>query len=68
MRRRSEDNRMGGCSGNCKNVIRKIGYTKAEYRSTRLCGVVSTIHEQSPDINQGVMRGKPEEQGQVTRA
>ena len=47
-----------------RNVIRKIGYTKAEYRfDSDSCGVVSTIHEQSPDINQGVMRGKPEEQG-----
>jgi S-adenosylmethionine synthetase len=47
-----------------RNVIRKIGYTKAEYRfDSDSCGVVSTIHEQSPDINQGVMRQKPEEQG-----
>jgi len=47
-----------------RNVIRKIGYTKAEYRfDSDSCGVVSTIHEQSPDINQGVMREKPEEQG-----
>jgi S-adenosylmethionine synthetase len=47
-----------------RNVIRKIGYTRAEYRfDSDSCGVVSTIHEQSPDINQGVMREKPEEQG-----
>jgi S-adenosylmethionine synthetase len=47
-----------------RNVIRKIGYTKAEYRfDSDSCGVVSTIHEQSSDINQGVMREKPEEQG-----
>jgi S-adenosylmethionine synthetase len=47
-----------------RNVIRKIGYTKAEYRfDSDSCGVVSTIHEQSPDINQGVVREKPEEQG-----
>jgi S-adenosylmethionine synthetase len=47
-----------------RNVIRKIGYTRAEYRfDSDSCGVVSTIHEQSPDINQGVVRGKPEEQG-----
>lgn len=47
-----------------RKVIRSIGYTKAEYRfDSDSCGVVSTIHEQSPDINQGVMREKPEEQG-----
>jgi S-adenosylmethionine synthetase len=47
-----------------RNVIRKIGYTKAEYRfDSESCGVISTIHEQSGDINQGVVREKPEEQG-----
>jgi S-adenosylmethionine synthetase len=47
-----------------RKVIRKIGYTKAEYRfDCDSCGVISTIHEQSSDINQGVVRGKPEEQG-----
>ncbi|MCJ7446413.1 MAG: methionine adenosyltransferase [Bacteroidales bacterium] len=47
-----------------RKVIRKIGYTKAEYRfDCDSCGVISTIHEQSPDIRQGVMREKPEEQG-----
>lgn len=47
-----------------RNVIRKIGYTKAEYRfDSDSCGVISTIHEQSGDINQGVERAKPEEQG-----
>ncbi|MEI6047933.1 MAG: methionine adenosyltransferase [Bacteroidota bacterium] len=47
-----------------RNVIRKIGYTKAEYRfDCDSCGVISTIHEQSSDINQGVEREKPEEQG-----
>jgi S-adenosylmethionine synthetase len=47
-----------------RNVIRKIGYTKAEYRfDCDSCGVISTIHEQSKDINQGVVREKPEEQG-----
>jgi S-adenosylmethionine synthetase len=47
-----------------RNVIRKIGYTKAEYRfDCDSCGVISTIHEQSGDINQGVERAKPEEQG-----
>jgi S-adenosylmethionine synthetase len=47
-----------------RKVIRKIGYTKAEYRfDCDSCGVISTIHEQSPDIRQGVLREKPEEQG-----
>ncbi|MEZ5198263.1 MAG: methionine adenosyltransferase [Bacteroidales bacterium] len=47
-----------------RKVIRKIGYTKAEYRfDSESCGVVSTIHEQSSDINQGVVRKKKEEQG-----
>jgi S-adenosylmethionine synthetase len=46
------------------SVIRKIGYIKAEYRfDCDSCGVISTIHEQSGDINQGVVREKPEEQG-----
>ncbi|GJH39533.1 S-adenosylmethionine synthase [Capnocytophaga sp. HP1101] len=47
-----------------RNVIEKIGYTKSEYMfEAKSCGVLSAIHEQSPDINQGVDRGKPEEQG-----
>jgi S-adenosylmethionine synthetase len=47
-----------------RNVIRNIGYTKAEYRfDCDSCGVISTIHEQSIDIRQGVVREKPEEQG-----
>jgi S-adenosylmethionine synthetase len=47
-----------------RKVIRKIGYTKAEYRfDCDSCGVISTIHEQSGDINQGVVREKPEDQG-----
>jgi S-adenosylmethionine synthetase len=47
-----------------RNVIRNIGYTKAEYRfDSESCGVISTIHEQSSDINQGVVREKKEEQG-----
>ena len=47
-----------------RRVIRKIGYTKAEYRfDCDSCGVISTIHEQSTDIRQGVVREKPEEQG-----
>lgn len=47
-----------------RRVINKIGYTKAEYMfDGNSCGVISTIHEQSPDIFQGVARTKPEEQG-----
>lgn len=47
-----------------RNVIRKIGYTKSEFMfEADSCGVLSAIHEQSPDINQGVDRGNPEEQG-----
>jgi S-adenosylmethionine synthetase len=47
-----------------REVIRKIGYTKAEYMfEANSCGVFSAIHEQSSDINQGVERKKPEEQG-----
>ncbi|MBN1200072.1 MAG: methionine adenosyltransferase [Bacteroidales bacterium] len=47
-----------------RKVIRDIGYTKAEYRfDNDSCGVISTIHEQSSDINQGVVREKREEQG-----
>jgi S-adenosylmethionine synthetase len=47
-----------------RKVIRNIGYTKAEYRfDSDSCGVISTIHEQSPDINQGVVRQNKEDQG-----
>jgi S-adenosylmethionine synthetase len=47
-----------------REAIRKIGYTKAEYRfDADSCGVISTIHEQSADINQGVERKKEEDQG-----
>jgi S-adenosylmethionine synthetase len=47
-----------------RKTIRKIGYTKAEYRfDSESCGVLSAIHEQSPDINQGVVRAHPELQG-----
>jgi S-adenosylmethionine synthetase len=45
-------------------VIRKIGYTKSEYMfEANSCGIISAIHEQSGDINQGVDRKKKEEQG-----
>jgi len=47
-----------------REVVRKIGYTKAEYMfEANSCSVLSAIHEQSPDINQGVERKNPEEQG-----
>ena len=47
-----------------RRVIRDIGYTKAEYRfDCDSFGVISTIHEQSKDIRQGVVREKPEDQG-----
>lgn len=47
-----------------REVVRKIGYTKAEYQfDSKSCGVISTIHEQSRDIRQGVVREKSEEQG-----
>ena len=47
-----------------RDVIAKIGYTKSEYMfDASSCGVLSAIHEQSADINQGVERKNPEEQG-----
>ena len=47
-----------------RKVVNGIGYTKGEYRfDGNSCGVMSTIHEQSPDINQGVERETAAEQG-----
>lgn len=47
-----------------RDVIRNIGYTKGEYMfEANSCGVLSAIHEQSPDINQGVVREREEDQG-----
>ncbi len=47
-----------------RDVIKRIGYTKSEYMfEANSCGVMSSIHEQSPDINQGVERKNPEDQG-----
>mgnify|MGYP006129068235 FL=1 len=47
-----------------RDTIRKIGYTKSEYKfDAESCGVLSAIHEQSADINQGVVKDNPEEQG-----
>lgn len=47
-----------------RDVIRRIGYTKSEYMfEANSCGILSAIHEQSPDINRGVERSNPEDQG-----
>ncbi|MCB0397273.1 MAG: methionine adenosyltransferase [Flavobacteriales bacterium] len=47
-----------------REVVKRIGYTKSDYMfDSESCGVISAIHEQSPDINQGVERKKEEEQG-----
>lgn len=47
-----------------RDVIRQIGYTKAEYMfEANSCGILSAIHEQSPDINQGVEKKDPWKQG-----
>ncbi len=47
-----------------RGVIEQIGYTKAEYRfDSKSCGLISTIHGQSQDINRGVVRQTEEEQG-----
>ena len=47
-----------------RETIRQIGYTKSEYMfDANSCGIFSALHEQSSDINQGVERTNPEEQG-----
>lgn len=47
-----------------RGVIERIGYTKSDYMfDSKSCGVISTIHEQSSDINQGVERELEEDQG-----
>ena len=47
-----------------RNVIKRIGYTKSEYMfEAHSCGVFSAIHEQSADINRGVEREDPYNQG-----
>jgi len=47
-----------------RDTIKEIGYTKSEYMfDASSCGILSAIHEQSPDINQGVDRASEEEQG-----
>ncbi len=47
-----------------RDVIKRIGYTKSEYKfEAESCAVITAIHEQSPDINQGVERQNAEDQG-----
>ena len=47
-----------------RGVIKRIGYTKSEYQfDCNSCGILSAIHEQSKDINRGVVREEEEEQG-----
>ena len=47
-----------------REVIKKIGYTKSEYKfDFKSCGILSMIHEQSEDINRGVVKKNNEEQG-----
>ncbi|HLT71012.1 MAG TPA: methionine adenosyltransferase, partial [Cyclobacteriaceae bacterium] len=47
-----------------REVVRRIGYTRSEYMfEANSCGIFSAIHEQSPDINQGVERKNKEDQG-----
>ncbi|MBR4408568.1 MAG: methionine adenosyltransferase, partial [Bacteroidales bacterium] len=47
-----------------RDVIDRIGYNKADYMfDANSCGVLSAIHDQSGDINQGVVRENPEDQG-----
>ena len=47
-----------------REVINEIGYTKSEYKfDGDACGILSAIHEQSGDINRGVERENPEDQG-----
>ena len=47
-----------------RNTIKRIGYTKAEYQfDGDSCGILTAIHEQSADINQGVDRADEDEQG-----
>lgn len=47
-----------------RRVINKIGYNKSEYQfDAQSCGILSAVHGQSSDINQGVVRENPEDQG-----
>ena len=50
--------------GTARRVIDKIGYNRSELQfDAKSCGILSAIHEQSSDINQGVVRATEEEQG-----
>ena len=50
--------------GTARNVINRIGYTKAEYMfDGNSCGILSAVHEQSDDINRGVSKKDAENQG-----
>ena len=58
------DNAYVDIPGTVRATIARIGYTKAEYGfDASSCGVISTIHEQSADINRGVVRSSEDEQG-----
>jgi len=47
-----------------RKVVDRVGYNKADYMfDSKSCGVISAIHEQSPDIHRGVVRGNNEDQG-----
>ena len=47
-----------------RDVIKNIGYNRSDLKfEAESCGILSALHEQSPDINQGVERADPEQQG-----
>src|SRR3546814_14229196 len=47
-----------------RGVIERMGYTRSEYMfDANYCAVITALHEQYPDINQGVERNNPEDQG-----
>jgi len=47
-----------------RNIIKEIGYNNSDYMfDANSCGILSAIHEQSPDISQGVVKNSPEDQG-----
>ena len=48
----------------CRRVINEIGYNRSDLRfDGNSCGILSAVHEQSPDINRGVERAEAAEQG-----
>ena len=60
----NSDNAYVDIPATVRRVIARIGYTKAEYGfDAASCGVISTIHEQSADIDRGVAREEPADQG-----